>query len=86
MKGFSLADFPVKSRDFIGFPDSYVFADIGSNWATATNCPQNYQAFDSDTFFLMDKNHPDKLVFLSLGQAEIASYNDNPWQYSITIQ
>lgn len=50
----------------------------------ADKCPKGYTAVGGLSYFLMDKNHPDKFIFLSIGQYAIDSgIADKNWQNTI---
>ncbi|MHB8595452.1 MAG: hypothetical protein ACYDER_01425 [Ktedonobacteraceae bacterium] len=85
MKGYSSADCPINPIQVTGFPNSYEFAEIDYTGYYPSNCPGDYVAFDNETYFLVDKNHPDKLIYLFLGQFGIATYDTAPWQYGLTV-
>lgn len=52
----------------------------------AKKCPATYTAVGGLNYFLMDKDHPDKFVFFSIGQYAIDSgIGDKYWQNTITF-
>lgn len=51
-------------------------------------CPQNYRESNGISYFLADKNHPDKFVFLSIGQYAIPAQTGSTslnWQDTISL-
>ncbi|MCL4354257.1 hypothetical protein M1349_02170 [Patescibacteria group bacterium] len=54
------------------------------SWANADKCPGKYTASNGISYFLMDKNHPDKFVFFSIGQYMIGSGQKNTgWERTL---
>lgn len=67
----------------IGFPASSDPNDPG--WQNADKCPAVYTTTNGIAYFLMDKNHPDKFLFFSIGQYPITSENNKLWQETLTF-
>ncbi len=42
-------------------------------WLLSEKCPASYTSTNGISYFLMDKNHPDKYLYLSIGQYAIPS-------------
>lgn len=60
--------------------------DIETRSMYVKECPP-YIQFGGVAYFLMDDNHPEKFVFLSIGQYAIVGSNEsNGWQDTITFQ
>lgn len=58
----------------------------GPWWANGDRCPRPYSVTNGITYFVMDKNHPDKYAYVSVGQYIIESgIGDKPWQDTITF-
>lgn len=100
LTGYSLTDCLVKAtvNPISGqvLPASFVIAqinvptgpndDLGTITQKAEKCPVNYVATNGAAYFLMDKDHPDKFVFFSIGQYGIDSgITDKLWQNTITF-
>ena len=62
-------------------------ADMGEMSAKWNECPNPYTRTNGRSYFLMDKNHPNKFAFFSIGQyAIMADSNKNlPWEVTITF-
>lgn len=84
---------PARQDSFL-YPSNYQTASIQysgtSNGWTVSNtntCPSSYLADNSIAFFLMDTQHPDKLLFFSIGQFPIDASTDpkvhQRWQDTI---
>lgn len=71
---------------------------IDPYWLLSEKCPATYTSTNGISYFLMDKNHPDKYFYLSIGQYAIPSTDISlpggqeysldqwtPWQYTIEI-
>ncbi len=73
------------------YPSSYVVAEIAypttnegdQPWWNNKVCPQNYSKTNGMRYFLMDINHPDKFIFVSIGQYMIPVNTDKGWQDTI---
>ena len=50
------------------------------------NCSQYAYQYDGVSYFMMDPKHPDKLLFLRIGQDDIPSGVGPMWDGTITIQ
>lgn len=48
-------------------------------------CSPDYAQTNGIRYFLMDKDHPTKLLFFNIGQYGIMSENNIPWQQTISI-
>lgn len=58
------------------------------NWEYGQECPEHYKQSNGIAYFLMDKNHPDRFFYFSIGQYGIpsASNGEQPmWQDTIQI-
>lgn len=78
--------------DSVKLPDNYEVAEISypapsdttaPGWANADKCPQMYTTTNGISYFAMDKNHPDKYAYFSIGQYGIPSGTTNKqsmWQ------
>lgn len=83
--------YPTKTQPAI---TSYNLAEISfpksddpnqSPWANADKCPAGYTSTNGISYFLMDKTHPDKYFFFSIGQYQISSENNKGWQDTLTV-
>lgn len=98
LTGYSLNDCLVKtmSGTFNGqsYPANFELAQIGVPTTAgvdmetlseeAKKCPAGYIALGGLNYFLIDVNHPDKFIFLNIGQYGIDSgISDKPWQNTI---
>lgn len=82
----------------VNYPASYVIASISPNIEftdlgevsdfVSRNCPIDYTATNWIGYFLMDKEHPDKFVFFSIGQYVINANADfqNPQAWEDTFR
>ena len=52
-------------------------------WRT---CPQPYTVVGGIGYFQSDPRHPDKFLFLSIGQYSILAGDDQPWQETIRFE
>lgn len=52
-------------------------------WTNADKCPQVYSETNGISYFLMDKNHPEKFAFLSVGQYVIYGSKTQGWQDTV---
>jgi hypothetical protein len=52
-------------------------------WRT---CPQPYTVVGGIGYFRSDPLHPDKFLFLSIGQYAILAGDDQPWQETIRFE
>lgn len=98
LTGFVLSDCQLKTitETFTGqsYPANFELAqitvpvspndDMENLSQKAEKCPKNYTAVGGLSYFLMDSNHPDKFIFLSIGQYAIDSgIGDKNWQTTI---
>jgi hypothetical protein len=51
----------------------------------AKKCPPKYTAYGGMSFFIEDKNHPDKMLFFSIGQYGITTEGNKFWQDTIQL-
>lgn len=75
-------------------PDSFTFAEISFPkptdpsapwWTNADKCPR-YATTNGIAYFLMDTKHPEKFIFLSIGQYPILAGPGNQlWQSTINF-
>lgn len=54
--------------------------ELSAKWG---KCPSPYTATNGIAYFLMDTAHPDKFVFLSIGQYAIDAGSNLPWQSTL---
>lgn len=60
------------------------FTDLEAQAAKASKCPEKYVTTNGISYFLEDSNHPDKFIYLSIGQYPIDSgIGDKLWQTTI---
>jgi hypothetical protein len=52
-------------------------------WRT---CPQPYTVVGGIGYFQSDPLHPDRFLFLSIGQYAILAGDDQPWQETIRLE
>jgi putative hemolysin len=52
-------------------------------WRT---CPQPYTVVGGIGYFQSDPLHPDRILFLSIGQYAILAVDDQPWQETIKLE
>lgn len=97
LQGYAAQECPVvrvqQPEPGLTWPSGYIFARIEiprsdndtpeTLQAKAGKCPQPYAALGGIAYFLEDTQHPDKFVFLSIGQYYIAGPNGQPWQASL---
>lgn len=98
LAGYSLSDCLVKTAQSPvggqGYPAGYELAeisvptgpndDLGTISEKANKCPEKYVTTNGISYFLTDINHPNKFIFLSIGQYGIDSgISDKLWQYTI---
>lgn len=57
--------------------------DLETITEKAKSCPSPYTATNGIVYFLMNNNHPDKFIFLSIGQYSISSGGNLNWQDTI---
>lgn len=71
------------------YPESYEvanievlgqFDDVKGLLKKLENCPSPYTQSNGVSYFLMDKNHPEKFAFFSIGQYAIMADDDTTWQ------
>lgn len=76
----------------LNYPASYETAVIsfpkptntdGPWWEIGSKCPQTYTESNGMAYFLEDKNHPDKLLFFSIGQYAIDAGNNKTWNQTL---
>jgi len=54
--------------------------------AKVQKCPVGYTAMGGMAYFIEDPSHPDKMIFLSIGQYLIDSEGDNKgWQDTLQL-
>ncbi len=56
--------------------------NAGPWWQNADKCPKTYTETNGAAYFVMDKKHPDKFLFLNIGQYGIP-VNGKNWQDTI---
>lgn len=88
LTGYPLNDCPVETITGTftdqSHPANFVLADINIPSENAGKCPSPYAAIGGIAYFLTDPNHPDKFIFLSIGQYGIDSgIGDKLWQNTI---
>jgi len=98
LQGYSSADCLVRESESpergLGWPASYTFAVIGlagppeqdmeALQARARKCPQPYAALGGIAYFVADAGHPERFLFLNIGQYYIPSgLGERPWQNTI---
>lgn len=55
-------------------------------WQNSDKCPAGYSATNGISYFLMDKNHPDRFMYLNIGQyAILGDGNGDTWQQTIRV-
>lgn len=92
LSGYNLSDCPiiVSSPPRPNYPSTFETATlnyasdnqaIGVGPRDSSKCPINYAPIEQDKYFLVDTQHPDKLLFFSRGQFSEFSWGDN-----LTIQ
>ncbi|MCL5438771.1 MAG: hypothetical protein M1268_02150 [Patescibacteria group bacterium] len=59
--------------------------DLSTIDEKAKKCPPKYTATNGQAYFLEDKNHPDRMLFFSIGQYAIMSEGGKTWQETIKI-
>ncbi len=69
----------------ITFPKSGEI-DLEKMAADTEYCSKNYAQTNGIRYFLEDKLHPTKFLFISIGQYSIASENNKTWQETISLQ
>lgn len=76
------------------YPASYTTAEISYPESNDQNvgpgeipakCPQNYSRTNGIRYFLGDSNHPEKLLFISIGQYGISAGQNISWQDTISF-
>jgi hypothetical protein len=97
LQGINANDCFVKISPNGNLPANFVKATIGypipqnadqPNWTYGENCPENYKESNGIAYFLMDKNHPDRLFYFSIGQYGIEASTGNQnrlWQDTIQV-
>ncbi len=95
LKGYSENDCPIKPQtQYVpaGFTALSITLPINQGdepdviQAKAAKCPSTYTAFGGMAYFVEDPAHPDKMLFLSIGQYLIESEGDNQgWQNSLQL-
>ena len=55
-------------------------------WQNASKCPVDYSLSNGQSYFLMDKNHPDKYLFFSIGQYGIVANLEKQQAWQDTFQ
>lgn len=93
LTGYLEKDCLLKAGNYAKYPDSFVTAeirlptdsndDMGTLEAKAKKCPEKYVSFGGISYFLEDKNHPDKFVYFGIGQYAILSEGGLTWQETI---
>lgn len=59
--------------------------DMEQMWEMTKYCSQDYGMTNGMRYFLMDKNHPTKLMFFSIGQYVISNDDGTPWQETVSV-
>jgi hypothetical protein len=95
LKGYSESDCPIKPQtQYVpaGFTALSITLPISQSdepdaiQAKAAKCPSKYTAFGGMAYFMEDPSHPDKMLFLSIGQYLISTEGDNKgWQNTIQL-
>lgn len=95
LKGYALTDCQLKPEtQYVpkGFEALAIVVPINPNDDQATieakvsKCPQGYTAMGGMAYFIEDPSHPDRMIFLSIGQYLINSEGDNiGWQSTIQL-
>ena len=74
------------------YPSSFQIANLKVNSKTQdyatimsllNKCPSPYTASNGISYFLADSNHPDKYIFLSIGQYGIYAAPNVLWNHTI---
>jgi len=80
---------PVKINYPVNFVEAEITFDINGDmeqvWEMTKYCSQNYAMTNGMRYFLMDKNHPTKLMFFSIGQYVISNESGIPWQETVFV-
>lgn len=83
-----------ENNNFKFYPASYSTAEISYPENNDPNtgpgeipakCPQNYSRTNGIRYFLGDSNHPEKLLFISIGQYGISAGESINWQDTISF-
>jgi hypothetical protein len=95
LKGYSEADCLIKPQtQYVpkGFNALMIVVPINQNdtsdqiQAKVQKCPATYTAMGGMAYFIEDPSHPDKMIFLSIGQYLINSEGDNiGWQNTLQL-
>lgn len=59
------------------------FNDLGEWYELLKNCPPTYTESNGRSFFLSDKNNPDKFLFFFIGQYPISASNNLTWEETV---
>jgi hypothetical protein len=87
-KGEENKNCPIKEISVSGLSDdfqSYSVSDNGKNANKDEKCPKPYSTNGGLAYFIVDKNHPEKLLFIYLDQNDYVGADNKPWQNTISI-
>lgn len=80
-------------EDYAQFPNGYLLAQISfplsdnqneAWWTPGEKCPQTYTRSNGISYFLGDENHPDRFLFVSVGQYIIPGLEEERgWEQTI---
>jgi hypothetical protein len=83
--GAPTADLPANvEKALIAYP-----IDVNSEapfWQNSDKCPKDYSLSNGISYFYMDKNHPDKFFFFSIGQYGILADTEKNLTWQDTFQ
>lgn len=95
LNGYSTSDCPIQpATQYIpaGFEALEITVPFDQNdtqdqiIAKSEKCPTTFTAMGGMAYFVQDPNHPDKMIFLSIGQYLINSEGDNQgWQNTLQV-
>jgi hypothetical protein len=97
LNGINANDCFVKNRPLGNLANNFVKATIGypipanadaPNFTFGEQCPENYKESNGIAYFLMDKNHPDRFFYFSIGQYAIEAETGNQnklWQDTLQV-